>query len=50
MIDIENIELTFLSLDEYQVIRSAMIEPYSNMPNSFWTEDALRFCVSCKLH
>jgi predicted amidohydrolase/GNAT superfamily N-acetyltransferase len=38
MKDIENIELAFLSLDDYQELKEAMIESYSNMPNSYWKE------------
>jgi hypothetical protein len=30
--DIENIELVFLSMDDYGDLKEAMIEAYSNMP------------------
>lgn len=33
---IENIELQFLTFSDYQELKSAMIEAYSTMPNSFW--------------
>ncbi|MBU1101547.1 MAG: bifunctional GNAT family N-acetyltransferase/carbon-nitrogen hydrolase family protein [Bacteroidetes bacterium] len=38
MKDIENIELTYLSLSDYQELKDAMIESYTNMPNSYWKE------------
>ncbi len=38
MQNIENIELQFLTLNDYQELKSAMIEAYSNMPNSYWSE------------
>ncbi|MBC8321821.1 MAG: bifunctional GNAT family N-acetyltransferase/carbon-nitrogen hydrolase family protein [Bacteroidetes bacterium] len=38
MNEIENIELTFLSLDDYQELKEAMIESYTNMPGSYWKE------------
>lgn len=36
--DIENIELKYLTLDDYDEFKNAMIEVYSNMPNSYWRE------------
>jgi len=36
MRDIENIELTYLSLDDYQQLKDAMIEAYSALPSSYW--------------
>jgi predicted amidohydrolase/GNAT superfamily N-acetyltransferase len=38
MKEIENIELSFLSIDDYQELKKAMIESYSNMPNAYWKE------------
>jgi predicted amidohydrolase/GNAT superfamily N-acetyltransferase len=38
MKNIENIELTFLSIDDYQELKKAMIESYTTMPNSYWRE------------
>jgi predicted amidohydrolase/GNAT superfamily N-acetyltransferase len=38
MIEIENIELSFLSLDDYQELKEAMIESYTTMPNAYWRE------------
>ena len=36
--EIENIELSFLSLTDYQELKEAMIEAYSTMPESYWSE------------
>jgi predicted amidohydrolase/GNAT superfamily N-acetyltransferase len=38
MNEIENIELTFLSPDDYQELKTAMIASYSNMENTHWSE------------
>ena len=38
MIDIENIELSYLSIDDYQELKQAMIEAYATMPNAYWRE------------
>ncbi len=38
MIDIENIELAYLSMDDYQELKEAMIEAYTSMPNAYWRE------------
>ena len=32
--EIENIELKFLDLDDYQELKAAMISAYANMPGS----------------
>lgn len=45
MDDIENIELTFLSLNDYQELKAAMIESYTNMPNSYWKEHHLKSLI-----
>jgi predicted amidohydrolase len=36
--DIENIELKYLELKDYQELKTAMISAYSNMPESYWKE------------
>ena len=46
MQEIENIELDFLSLDDYQELKEAMIESYTNMPNSYWKEHHIRSLIS----
>ncbi len=35
--DIENIELQYLTLDDYKALKQVMIEAYPNMPDSYWT-------------
>ncbi len=35
---IENIELQFLTLEDYKELKEVMIEAYSNMSDSYWTE------------
>lgn len=35
---IENIELAFLGLGDYQELKLAMIESYSTMPDSYWSK------------
>lgn len=46
MTDIENIEMTFLSLDDYPELRAATIESYSGMANSYWEEDQIKTLIS----
>lgn len=36
--EIENIELKFLTVDDYEDLKSAMIDSYTSMPNSIWTK------------
>ena len=43
--DIESIELRFLTLDDYQELKSAMIEAYSNMPDSYWKESHIKLLI-----
>ncbi len=41
--NIENIELQYLTIDDYQELKSAMIASYSNMPSdSYWSEIQLK--------
>lgn len=42
MQEIENIELTFLTLKDYQELKDAMIEAYSTMPNAYWKEHQIK--------
>lgn len=39
------IDLEFLTLDDYQELKEAMIEAYQTMPNSFWKESHIHFLV-----
>jgi hypothetical protein len=43
--NIENIELQFLTINDYQELRSAMIEAYSTMPDSYWKEDHIQSLI-----
>lgn len=45
MKEIENIELTFLSLADYQELKKAMIESYVNIPNPYWKESQIKFLI-----
>ena len=45
MKNIENIELTFLSIDDYQELKKAMIESYTTMPNSYWREHQIESLI-----
>jgi predicted amidohydrolase/GNAT superfamily N-acetyltransferase len=46
MIEIENIELTYLSIDDYQQLKDAMIESYTMMPDAYWKEKQLKTLIS----
>jgi predicted amidohydrolase/ribosomal protein S18 acetylase RimI-like enzyme len=43
--NIENIELQFLTLDDYYDLKQAMIEAYSNMPNAYWQEANIKSLI-----
>lgn len=45
MNEIENIELSFLSLDDYQELKNTMIESYSSMPDSYWKEHQIKTLI-----
>lgn len=45
MKNIDNIELAFLSLDDYQELKKAMIESYVNVVNSYWQEHELKTLI-----
>ncbi len=45
MEEIENIELSYLSLDDYQELKEAMIESYSTMPNAYWKEHQIKSLI-----
>tara|TARA_R110002051_G_scaffold138637_2_gene211424 strand:+ start:4691 stop:6214 length:1524 start_codon:yes stop_codon:yes gene_type:complete len=44
--NIENIELEFLTIDDYQALKTAMIEAYPNMENSYWKEDLIQLLIT----
>ncbi len=45
MKEIENIELSFLSLDDYQEVKETMIASYSTMPDSYWRENHIKSLI-----
>ena len=45
MKDIENIELVYLNLKDYQELKQAMIESYTTMPDSIWKEEQIRTLI-----
>lgn len=42
---IEYMELQFLTLDDYQELKTAMIEAYPGMPNSYWKEPHIKSLI-----
>lgn len=44
--NIENIELTYLTLDDYQDLKSAMIIAYSSMPDAYWKESHIKKLIN----
>ena len=45
MSEIENIELKYLSLDDYQELKAAMIEAYKSMPDAYWKENHIQSLI-----
>lgn len=43
--NIGNIELAFLTLDDYPQLKQAMIEAYPSMPDSYWRKNQIRTLV-----
>ncbi len=43
--NIENIELEYLTLDDYKELKEAMIEAYSSMPDSYWKESHIKSLI-----
>lgn len=39
--EIENIELTYLEIEDYKELKAAMIASYLNMPGSYWKEEQI---------
>ncbi len=44
--NIENIELSFLNKDDYAELKDAMIDAYTNMPNSYWRENHINTLIN----
>ncbi|MFT6167029.1 MAG: putative amidohydrolase/GNAT superfamily N-acetyltransferase [Vicingaceae bacterium] len=43
--EIDNIELKYLTINDYQELKSAMIESYSTMPDSYWKETHIQSLI-----
>ncbi|MBP9151225.1 MAG: bifunctional GNAT family N-acetyltransferase/carbon-nitrogen hydrolase family protein [Flavobacteriales bacterium] len=43
--EIENIELKFLTVDDYEELKTAMIDSYTTMPNSVWKEEHINSLI-----
>jgi len=43
--NIDNIELTFLRIEDYEEIKSAMIEAYSNLANAYWEKHQIETLI-----
>ncbi|TLP76994.1 bifunctional GNAT family N-acetyltransferase/carbon-nitrogen hydrolase family protein [Maribacter sp. ACAM166] len=43
--EIENIELKFLNLDDYQELKTAMISAYASMPSAYWKEEHIKSLI-----
>jgi predicted amidohydrolase/GNAT superfamily N-acetyltransferase len=39
---VENIELSYLTIDDYQELKKVMIDSYQTMPNSIWKEEHIK--------
>ncbi|WP_299013546.1 bifunctional GNAT family N-acetyltransferase/carbon-nitrogen hydrolase family protein [uncultured Polaribacter sp.] len=46
MENIENIELQYLTIDDYQELKQAMIEIYSSMENTYWEEAQIQSLIN----
>ena len=43
--NIENIELQYLTLDDYKALKVAMIQAYSSMPDTYWKENQIKALI-----
>ena len=43
--NIENIELQFLTIHDYQALKTAMIEAYPSMPDAYWKESHIQSLI-----
>lgn len=43
--DIKNIELEYLDFKDYEELKAAMIESYSNMPDAYWKEHHIKSII-----
>lgn len=42
---IENIELSYLTIDDYQALKKAMIDVYANLEHSYWEEKQIQSLI-----
>lgn len=47
MQEVDNVELTFLSLDDYQELKRAMIASYGNISDSYWNRYEIKSLIDC---
>ena len=45
MDNIDNVSLEYLTIEDYHELKTAMIDAYSNMPNSVWSEDHIKLLL-----
>lgn len=45
MEEIENIELTYLKVEDYQELKETMIESYPNIPGAIWSEKEIKSLI-----
>lgn len=43
--DIENVELSYLTLDDYQELKTAMVSSYRNLPDAYWKEHQIKSLI-----
>jgi len=46
MAKIENITLAYLTIEDYEELKEAMIESYVTMPNAYWKEQHIKRLIS----
>lgn len=44
--EIDNIELKYLTLDDYKELKSVMIQVYKNIPNPYWEERDIEYLIN----
>ena len=43
--EIENIELSYLSIKDYQELKATMISAYTSMPDAYWREHQIESLI-----
>jgi predicted amidohydrolase/GNAT superfamily N-acetyltransferase len=44
--NIDNLELDYLNMDDYQELKNMMIQSYASMPDSYWKEEQIKTLTS----